>query len=98
MLVLAVLLVSSVISGALNGMLMVPQQHRLFTLAPDAPTVALGLNGSAIYAGASLGSALGGVALAAAGPFWLAPIGAVIAALAVLVALERARTPAMIAS
>ena len=29
--------------GGFGGMLMVPQQHRLFTLAPDAPTVALAL-------------------------------------------------------
>jgi MFS transporter, DHA1 family, inner membrane transport protein len=80
------LLVFAVLSGAIGGMLMVPQQHRLFTLAPDAPTVALGLNGSAVYVGAGLGSALGGVLLAAAGPFWLAPAGALVAVLALLVA------------
>jgi MFS family permease len=30
-------------AGTSGGMLMVPQQHRLFSKAPDAPTVALGL-------------------------------------------------------
>lgn len=89
------LLVAVVMTGAFGGMLMVPQQHRLFTLAPDAPTVALGLNGSATYVGAGLGSALGGVALAAAGPAWLAPIAAVVALGAVALALENttAREP-----
>ena len=77
---------------------MVPQQHRLFTLAPDAPTVALGLNGSAIYVGAGLGSALGGMALSAAGPSWLAPVAAVVAVVAVLLAMENApvREPALV--
>ncbi|MEA3115128.1 MAG: transporter, family, inner rane transport protein, partial [Caballeronia sp.] len=44
-------IVVGLVAGAAGGTLMVPQQHRLFSLAPDAPTVALGLNGSAIYAG-----------------------------------------------
>jgi predicted MFS family arabinose efflux permease len=89
------LLVAVVMTGAFGGMLMVPQQHRLFTLAPDAPTVALGLNGSAIFVGAGLGSALGGAALAAVGPAWLAPIAAVVALGAVALALENvtAREP-----
>jgi predicted MFS family arabinose efflux permease len=75
-------------------MLMVPQQHRLFSLAPDAPTVALGLNGSAIFIGAALGSALGGLMLTATGPFWLAPAGALVAAVAVVLARENAAAPA----
>ena len=88
------LLVAVVASGVVGGMLMVPQQHRLFTLAPDAPTVALGLNGSAIYVGAGLGSALGGLLLAATGPFWLAPAGALVAVVAVVLARENASAPA----
>jgi len=77
-------------SGVFGGMLMVPQQHRLFTLAPDAPTVALGLNGSAIYVGGALGSAVGGVVLAAAGPSWVGPAGALAAVGALGVALRKA--------
>ncbi len=88
------LLVTAVASGVVAGMLMVPQQHRLFALAPDAPTVALGLNGSAIFVGAALGSALGGLILATAGPSWLAPAGALVAVGAVVLARENAAAPA----
>lgn len=90
MLSLPGLLVAAVVIGGFGGMLMVPQQHRLFTIAPDAPTVALGLNGSAIYVGSGLGSALGGMALSAAGPSWLAPLAAGVAVVAVGLALENA--------
>ncbi|MER5394916.1 MFS transporter [Saccharopolyspora sp. NPDC002686] len=75
-------------AGAFNGMLMVPQQHRLYELGSDAPTVALGLNGSAIYAGAGLGSAIGGTVLATAGTTWLAPTAAAVAVGALLLALK----------
>jgi MFS transporter, DHA1 family, inner membrane transport protein len=88
------LLVAAVVLGGVGGMLMVPQQHRLFTLAPDAPTVALGLNGSAIYVGAALGSALGGLALSSAGATWLAPVAAVVAVGAVVAATENTAVPA----
>ncbi|WP_410593430.1 MFS transporter [Amycolatopsis sp. lyj-23] len=80
----------AVFSGVFVGMLMVPQQHRLFTLAPDAPTVALGVNGSAIYVGGALGSALGGLVLAAAGPAWVGPAGALAAVAALGIAVRRA--------
>jgi predicted MFS family arabinose efflux permease len=86
------LLVAVAVMGAVGGMMMVPQQHRLFTLAPDAPTVALGLNGSAVYVGAALGSALGGLVLSSAGTAWLAPVATVVAVGAVLVATENAPT------
>lgn len=71
------------------GMLMVPQQHRLFSLAPDAPSVALGLKGSAIYAGGALGSAVGDVVLAWAGPKWLGPVAAVSVLLALALSTRR---------
>jgi MFS transporter, DHA1 family, inner membrane transport protein len=89
------MIVAAVVTGAFGGMLMVPQQHRLFTLAPDAPTVALGLNGSAIYVGAGLGSALGGSVLAATGTFWLAPAGALVALCAVALATENSAREAV---
>lgn len=77
----------ALVSGAFGGMLMVPQQHRLFSLAPDAPTVALGLNGSAIYGGGALGAALGGVVLSTAGVGWIGPVAAFVALLAFALAL-----------
>jgi predicted MFS family arabinose efflux permease len=80
--------------GAFGGMLMVPQQHRLFAIAPDVPTVAMGLNGSAIYLGVALGSALGGVVLDNAGAAALPVSGAVAALLALAFAFAYRRTPA----
>jgi predicted MFS family arabinose efflux permease len=58
------------------------QQHRLFAIAPDAPTVALGLNGSAMYAGSALGSVVGGAVLANAGVGWPGPAAGAVAGLA----------------
>ncbi|WP_181777183.1 MFS transporter [Amycolatopsis pittospori] len=87
-------LVLALASGVFGGMLMVPQQHRLFSLAPDAPTVALGLNGSAIYGGGALGAALGGVVLSSAGVWWVGPVAAFVALLAFGLALSsRAPVP-----
>ncbi|SNQ49367.1 Arabinose efflux permease family protein [Frankia canadensis] len=69
--------------GAFGGLTITPQQHRLFAVAPDVSTVALGLNGSAIYLGAALGAALGGVALDAVGA-WAVPATAALLAAAAL--------------
>jgi MFS transporter, DHA1 family, inner membrane transport protein len=53
------------VSGALT---VVPQHHRLLSLVPPATApVAIGLNGSALYVGGSLGAAIGGVVLRAFG-------------------------------
>ncbi|MCO1580450.1 MFS transporter [Crossiella sp. SN42] len=79
--------------GVAAGMLMVPQQHRLFSAAPDSPTVALGLNGSMIYLGAGAGSAIGGVVLATAGVGWLPAAGVVLAALGLGLAAANRRSP-----
>ncbi|GAA4551551.1 MFS transporter [Amycolatopsis samaneae] len=95
-LALPALFVVVLLSGFSGGMLMVPQQHRLYSLAPDAATVALGLNGSASYVGVALGSALGGTVLAGAGAGWLGPVGAVVAVAALALATARRRaTPAI---
>ncbi|KJE20195.1 arabinose efflux permease family protein [Frankia torreyi] len=66
--------------GAFQGLSITPQQHRLFVVAPDVATVALGLNGSAIYLGSALGAALGGVTLDAAGAATIPATAAVLAA------------------
>lgn len=68
--------------GFFGGMTMVPQQHRLFATAPDAPTVALGLNGSATYLGGGIGSLAGGALLTAGGGALLPLVSAGIAVLA----------------
>jgi predicted MFS family arabinose efflux permease len=81
--------------GGFGGMLMVPQQHRLFATAPDAPTVALSLNGSAIYLGGGIGSAFGGVVLAGAGVDWLPLAGALVALIGLGFALAYRRAPVM---
>ncbi|MFD6065915.1 MFS transporter [Amycolatopsis lurida] len=87
-------LVLALASGIFGGMLMVPQQHRLFSLAPDAPTVAMGLNGSAIYGGGALGAALGGVVLSSAGVGWVGPVAAFVALLGFALSVSsRAKVP-----
>lgn len=91
-------MLTSLLSGTFAGMLMVPQQHRLFSLAPDAPTVALGLNGSAIYIGGALGSALGGAVLAGANVWWLGPVGAVAAVAALTLSLTGRRARVLVAT
>lgn len=77
--------VTMVAVGLSVGVTIVPQQHRLFALAPALAPVAMGLNGSAIYVASALGAAVGGGALAVAGPPALAPAAAVIGVLAVAV-------------
>jgi predicted MFS family arabinose efflux permease len=45
------------------------QQHRLVATAPDDASVVLGLNSSAIYAGAAIGGVVGGLVLPAGAAF-----------------------------
>jgi predicted MFS family arabinose efflux permease len=61
---------------------MVPQQARLALLAPERIPVLFALNAAAIYVGGSVGSALGGATLQAAGFALLGPVGAGLALLA----------------
>ncbi|MEL6678344.1 MAG: MFS transporter [Pseudomonadota bacterium] len=60
------------------------QQIRVVQAEPEKRSVALALNAASIYVGASLGAALGGWVLEAAGPGWVGPAGGAFAALAVL--------------
>jgi len=57
---LATLVLSVVSWGIAGWMLTPPQQHRLIGLAPEIPGAILGLNGSAIYLGMGIGTAVGG--------------------------------------
>jgi len=61
---------------------MVAQQARLATLAPRQIPVVFALNAAAIYAGAAVGSAIGGLALKASGLDILGSVGAMVIALA----------------
>ncbi|HWC79491.1 MAG TPA: MFS transporter [Pseudonocardiaceae bacterium] len=81
------LLVLLLALGLFSGLTVTPQQHRLFTLLPEVATIALGLNGSAIYLGAAIGALEGGVVVATGGAGWL-PIAATVMAAAGIGALR----------
>lgn len=66
------------------------QQTRLISLAPERANVMLALNAASIYVGVSLGSWIGGAAIAIAGLDALGLVGAGVAALA-LIALFASR-------
>jgi predicted MFS family arabinose efflux permease len=89
---LATLLLVVAVWGAFGWMTVVPQQHRLLALAPDAALVLLGWNASATYAGAALGSLLGGAVLQGSSPAWLGSVGAVVALAAPLLTWLRVPT------
>ncbi|MEU9322438.1 MFS transporter [Streptomyces canus] len=77
-----VLAVPLVVWGATGWALQVPQQHQLIAARPDQAPVAVSLNSSAVYLGSALGSALGGVTLAAGVapadlPYWTGALVAV---------------------
>jgi len=73
------LLVLLFLLGTFTGLTITPQQHRLFTLLPEVATIALGLNGSAIYLGTAAGALLGGIAVATGGATLLPVTAAVLA-------------------
>lgn len=73
--------------GVLGSSLFIPQQSRVFDAGGDLATVALSLNGSMNYVGTALGAGLGGVVLATAGPLWLGPAAAVLAAAVIAIAV-----------
>jgi predicted MFS family arabinose efflux permease len=72
--------------GIVSYMYLVPVQHRLLALAPEAGPLVLALNSSGIYVGIAGGGAIGGATLALAGvaslPLLAAGIGLCGAALA----------------
>ncbi len=63
------------------------QQYRLITLAPDAARIVISLNGSAIYLGIGVASALGGITLELLGVRPLPLLSAAVAAGALLMVL-----------
>lgn len=72
--------------GLAVGLTIVPQQHRIFATVPRLASVAVGLNGSAIYIGSALGAALGGIALAVGGSSTATVTAAAIGLLAIAIA------------
>ncbi|MFI7098429.1 MFS transporter [Streptomyces sp. NPDC050161] len=72
--------------GAAGWAFQVPQQHRLLELSADRGPIVLALNNSALYLGSAVGSALGGLALAAGlAPYALPWVAAGVAALGLVV-------------
>jgi predicted MFS family arabinose efflux permease len=70
------------------------QQHRLLPAAPRQATVLLGLNSSAIYLGATIGSILGALTLAFSPAATVSTASAIAAAAAVpLLRVQRATGP-----
>ena len=61
------------------------QASRVMKLAPDAPSLALSLNGSAIYLGVALGSVVGGAVLTYGSPADLGWVGAVLGLIALAI-------------
>jgi predicted MFS family arabinose efflux permease len=64
--------------GACGWGVLVPQQHRLVTLAPQAAPVVLGLNTSCTYLGVSAAGLIGAVGIRTVGAHDLGLIGAVL--------------------
>ena len=70
---------------------MAAQQVRLISMAPDTASVVLALNAAAIYIGAALGSAIGGLVLATFGLLSLGFAGGLMALIAIAHILLSAR-------
>ncbi|MFI6364630.1 MFS transporter [Nocardia sp. NPDC050630] len=84
------------LTGLFGSAILIPQQFRLFAIAHDAPTVALGLNGSAIYLGSGIGSLLGGTVLDSSGASWLPWTSAAVGFLALALGVATLRRPSRI--
>lgn len=73
--------------GFAGGIVVVPQQARLFTLIPRIAPIAVGLNGSAIYVASAIGAGVTGLTLQAAGPSAIAITATALAVLGLAVAV-----------
>lgn len=72
--------------GGCGWGVLVPQQHRLVTIAPQIAPVVLGLNTSCTYLGVSAAGVIGGIGIETVGAPWLGLIGAAFVAVALVVA------------
>lgn len=76
----AAMLIAYALAGGALGLLITPQQVRLFAIDASRATVAVGLNGSAIHIGAMTAAALGAFVIATSGAGWLVPTALLVAA------------------
>lgn len=80
--------------GSLVGLVFIPQQHRLLSIAPEHANVILALNNSALYLGIAGGAAIGGLALRAVPVTHISWIGAAGCLLALVIFLFSMRLSA----
>ena len=74
--------VALTIWGLVGWGLLVPQQHRLVSLAPNSAPVVLALNNTATYGGLACSGVLGGLVLLVLEPQYLSLVGAALIAVA----------------
>jgi MFS transporter, DHA1 family, inner membrane transport protein len=90
--------------GGCGWGVLVPQQHRLVTIAPQIAPVVLGLNTSCTYLGVSAAGVIGAVGIETVGARWLGLVGAAFIVLALIVAeiaslkINAARAPHVLAT
>jgi predicted MFS family arabinose efflux permease len=91
---LAVAIPYALIFGTVGWATIVPQQHRLVTRHPNAATILIGLNGSALYAGIAVGGLVGGLSLNWVPTSALGFVGAAIGVVGIAVTLSVLRAKA----
>ncbi|MDK1388530.1 MFS transporter [Sinorhizobium sp. 8-89] len=75
-----------VVWGVCGWGLLVPQQHRLISLAPGSASLLLGLNSAALYVGVSASGVIGAAGITLLDRYQLGLIGAAFIALALVIA------------
>jgi DHA1 family inner membrane transport protein len=81
--------------GACGWGLLVPQQHRLVTIAPSVAPIVLGLNTASTYLGVSAAGLIGAGGIHLFGAHYLGLVGAVLVAVALVVSELASRRIAM---
>ncbi|MFL6709659.1 MAG: MFS transporter [Massilia sp.] len=90
-------IVAIVVWGVCGWGLLVPQQHRLISLAPAAAPLLLGLNSAFLYVGVSTAGVLGATGIALFDPHQLGLMAGALVALAFVIAWLAARRIATVA-
>lgn len=79
--------IALIVWGVIGWGLIVPQQHRLVSIAPEVAPLLLALNNTAVYAGLACSGALGGLVLLFLGAQYLSIVGAGLIAIALVLAV-----------